>query len=119
MPSSVLWMRFLSDFSSRFWFFMSETSNSGRYRDASRMETRLHLGLVSLLSVLCFGACTRLSFWPGGNWQKLEDRDSTHLAVLFQGPVTPGHPAEDPLDAQPQTGLKTLQLNLATWRTLV
>lgn len=68
------------------------------------MDTRLYLGLVFLLSVLCFGACTCLSFWPGSNWQKLEVRDSTHLAILFQGPVIPaGHPAKDPLDAQPQT----------------
>lgn len=96
---------------------MSKTSNSYQYSDASRMETRLHLGFVSLLSVLCFGACTCLSFWTGGNWQKLEDRDSSHLAVLFQGPVrTPG---EDPLGAQLQMELKTLQLNLDMWRTLV
>lgn len=99
---------------------MSETSNTCRYRDANRMETRLFLGLVSLLSALCFGACTCLNFWPGSNWQKLEYRDRTHLAVLFQGPVTPArHPAEDPLDAQPQVELEKLQLNVAIWRALV
>lgn len=51
MPSSVLWMRILSDFPSRFWFFTSETSNSCGFRDASRMETGytrvLSLSLVS------------------------------------------------------------------------
>lgn len=84
------------------------------------MDTRLYLGLVSLPGVLCFGACTCFNLWPGGNWQKLEDGDSTHLAVLVLCPVTPaGHPAEDPLDAQPQVELEKLKLNLAIWRTLV
>lgn len=63
----------------------------------TEMSAGWKLGSVPFLHVLSFGTCTYLSFWPGGNWQKLVDRYCAHLAVLFQGPAaSAGLPAEDP-----------------------